>query len=762
MQAQAITVYVNYPSDVTGYYLWAWDSNGNLNGDDYPGNMLTESVQIGGAKYMKFTTNATNFAVIVTDNEYNRTAHIEGITKDCYIKITKQNDYYIEGKKEWLYFRDEGYELNDTNFPDAKLRSALSTALGVNEGDSFYPSLVTSLELVNKEITNAKGIELFPNLQTLILDDNDLYGINLVSNYRLVTLSLKNNTHINGFSVSAGKGYEITLPRSGEPGYGMTALRTLDLSGCKITNLTALSSSTHNVTGLTWLSFAGCGLSAALSTGITNQTNLEYLDYSGNTLTGLGNITNLKKLKHLDLHDCGSAYSSVDVSNMKSLEYLDISGCDLSLTNQLNYIKTAGNVKKFISKNSNGGTFPASVIISSLKYLDLSGNKYNYTTANTIIAGLTSLDTLIFANNQTNNQLRYIRAKTNKLNQLKYLDLSNNELYWNGNQANELPASLETFIADNCSWSSVAPIQNLSNLKTVSIKAAQTTSQEISNCPALESVDVSGNVKITTLAVKNNRGMNDLPVINVTGCTALATLDVSDNELYSLDAGKFIGLGSSLTTLNCSSNNLCAINLEDTDLNDNITINASNQSRKFVSESGLYQKGDVTKYFYFLQLEDGVENGGNYFAGTKSPGRDKTLAEDGLDLDKVTWDPSYTIIEGTKGNGSSKIAVKDFDLDNPDPSGIYGKVLWLGTDAKLGTLNYTYDTGKGNAEFALGWQAPEDGVVTAIVEVESDAQPVSSVYYNLAGQASDTPHKGVNIVVTTMSDGSTTSTKVIK
>ena len=51
---------------------------------------------------------------------------------------------------------------------------------------------------------------------------------------------------------------------------------------------------------------------------------------------------------------------------------------------------------------------------------------------------------------------------------------------------------------------------------------------------------------------------------------------------------------------------------------------------------------------------------------------------------------------------------------------------------------------------------------TAITRVGTEAQAVSVEYVNVAGMRSNEPFKGVNIVVTRYSDGSTTTTKVVK
>ena len=54
------------------------------------------------------------------------------------------------------------------------------------------------------------------------------------------------------------------------------------------------------------------------------------------------------------------------------------------------------------------------------------------------------------------------------------------------------------------------------------------------------------------------------------------------------------------------------------------------------------------------------------------------------------------------------------------------------------------------------------GVVTAVNELSAKLQPVGVNYVNAAGQVSSKPWNGVNIVVTTMSDGSTRVSKVLR
>ncbi len=65
------------------------------------------------------------------------------------------------------------------------------------------------------------------------------------------------------------------------------------------------------------------------------------------------------------------------------------------------------------------------------------------------------------------------------------------------------------------------------------------------------------------------------------------------------------------------------------------------------------------------------------------------------------------------------------------------------------------------AEYTISDALTSD-IPTSINGVESYRQVVSEKYYNAAGAESDTPFKGVNIVVTRYSDGSTSTVKVLK
>ncbi len=64
-------------------------------------------------------------------------------------------------------------------------------------------------------------------------------------------------------------------------------------------------------------------------------------------------------------------------------------------------------------------------------------------------------------------------------------------------------------------------------------------------------------------------------------------------------------------------------------------------------------------------------------------------------------------------------------------------------------------------ELDVTYACDEENVITAIGSVMESSQVVSTNYYNLMGVSSDTPHRGINIVVTVHADGTVTSHKAM-
>ncbi len=66
---------------------------------------------------------------------------------------------------------------------------------------------------------------------------------------------------------------------------------------------------------------------------------------------------------------------------------------------------------------------------------------------------------------------------------------------------------------------------------------------------------------------------------------------------------------------------------------------------------------------------------------------------------------------------------------------------------------------EGTTDRTFNWQ---EGIVTGVARLTTGGEVQSVTYYNVAGAASSRPWQGVNIVVTRYSDGTSTTTKVVK
>ena len=146
---------------------------------------------------------------------------------------------------------------------------------------------------------------------------------------------------------------------------------------------------------------------------------------------------------------------------------------------------------------------------------------------------------------------------------------------------------------------------------------------------------------------------------------------------------------------------------------------------------------------------------GDGFARAFAEGDSFVLHAFGVHQDGTTTETTFTLIEYT---GGELIAANDwtyFDLSSlGDVTSVYFTLV--STDTGYGGYNNTSNM------FCMDkFQVEIDGD-TGIQDATIDRQATGKQYYNLSGQSSSTPFDGVNIVVTTYSDGTTSTVKVIK
>ncbi|KAF3438365.1 hypothetical protein FNV43_RR21127 [Rhamnella rubrinervis] len=207
-----------------------------------------------------------------------------------------------------------------------------------------------------------------------------------------------------------------------------------------------------NLSSLTHLSLRTCYLLGELPKSIFQLPNLQYVDLSGNGLTGyLPEFNVSSRIKYLSLAG-NSFYGKLpdSIGNPKSLNFVDVqrsnfsgivppslwnlsqlSKLDLSdnhFNGQLPY--TIGNLGKltlkllYLDNNNLSGQIPSSFgKLTQLNQLDLGSNFFSGQVPTSLLGNLTQLQYLFLDNNSLSGQ---IPSSFGKLTQLNELDLGSN------------------------------------------------------------------------------------------------------------------------------------------------------------------------------------------------------------------------------------------------------------------------------------------------------------------------------------------------
>ena len=137
-------------------------------------------------------------------------------------------------------------------------------------------------------------------------------------------------------------------------------------------------------------------------------------------------------------------------------------------------------------------------------------------------------------------------------------------------------------------------------------------------------------------------------------------------------------------------------------------------------------------------------------------------------LDSVLLEPNQKeYVLGGEWNGETRMPWAFGVEVGENPANItflirfyYKKVV---TDAQQSSKLMGNRDGEGAEEyFAVQCEGDAQGIVTAINEILNGRIPIETTYVNAQGMTSNKPFDGLNIVVTRYSDGSTTTTKVVR
>ena len=478
-QSNPFTCVVNASNWSGDLYAYAWGNGYSGEASSWPGKKMTKVGTNGNGNdvYEWVSDSQTAPAqVIFNNNSGSQTSDLPWSNGAYWSNYGNDNRITISG-----------VILNNTNFPDANLRAAITASTGVAEGGAITINNIKVLDISNHGITNTTGITYFTELEELYANNNDISFIDLENAINLRILDLHQNENLLGF----GTGTPSTSNHIARLPSG--CLQYIDMSNTRLRNYTAAA-------------FAN-KVAGTLETFIARDVYYTS-DPAKLAFNNIPSVTSLTKLKYLDVSGCDGTPVTIvaDLANMKStLEYLDISNQHMTTTGADPALDGFTALKTF--KFNNQSTWTKALSINNcplLTYIDVSGN--------TAMTGLT-------INNSGITTLNFPEATTlTDLSALATLNVSNNP--FTVLNIPQTPNSLLTVTANNCSlMTRILAEHNKSKLQYVTAH----------NCPALTDITING------ADIYYNKQLN---AFDATNKSTLVTLDLSNDAMstnYALD-----------------------------------------------------------------------------------------------------------------------------------------------------------------------------------------------------------------------------------
>lgn len=341
-----------------------------------------------------------------------------------------------------------------------------------NDGEiqAYEALFVNGLDLQSQNITDLTGIEYFPNLYLLNIQNNNINDLSILQNLNLKYLNCVFNPLPSTLNFSAFPQLEVLLCANQQ-------LTNLDVSqNTQLRGLTSAAISNSILTNIdvsnnTDLECLWHGFTPMMSIDLSNNLNLKYLRLSQNNMPSI-NISQNILLEELEINN--NLLQTLDVTNNTALSYISFRGNDVSSVD--------------LSQNL------------GLEKLHCRENQ------------LTSLDV------SQNTLLEYLDCS---LNQLSSLDLINNiqleGLLCSDNQLTILDVSQNLALGAAGYGSGIDCSRNL------------LTSLDLSNNINLRRVIVTDNYYLESLNVKNgNNTLISTSFLNTDGCTNLETICVDE------------------------------------------------------------------------------------------------------------------------------------------------------------------------------------------------------------------------------------------
>ena len=307
----------------------------------------------------------------------------------------------------------------ETWMPDANLRAAVRSALGLQEGDALTQQAlqgITRLSAHVSAISDISGLEYATQLQVLGLMSNQISDISALSGLTSLTILELRSNSISDISALS----ELTSLTSLNLNHNsisdisalseLTSLTSLNLSGNFISDISVLS----ELTSLTTLGLGGNSISDI--SVFSELTSLTGLGLSGNSFSDISVLSELTSLTSLGLEDNSISDISV-LSELTSLTGLSLSSNSISDISALSGLTSLQYI--YLYENSISDISALSEL-TSLQYISLSHNSISDISA---LSELTSLIELELYDNSISDI-----SALSELTSLQYINLGDNSI----------------------------------------------------------------------------------------------------------------------------------------------------------------------------------------------------------------------------------------------------------------------------------------------------------------------------------------------
>lgn len=645
-------VTINVKSSET-IYLYVWDdteAQTPLNGD-YPGTAMTATTTVQGETWYTKTFagyDKVNFILskggTIEEADATKTADLstdpngKGVTNGCVYYEYDENKYGSAKVDNLTDFYDlpAGVTFESTNVTVyfVNTNQWAEPYVYISNGGSGYGNQNNEWpgDAMTKVGTNSNGWDVYkwsnnyPNNPSIVIFSNN--GSTQTGN-----LPYDQNGYYSGYN-NGGSG-SITIVSSerdgtvvyNTPAYFSDANMRVALEAAlgvpaSSTNVTDAS---HAIATKSVKSLDISGHSITNTTGVAYFTELEELYASNNNIT-FADLQNATKLRILDMHQnenllgfgTGAPGTSNNIVRLPSgcLQYIDMSNTRLR-----NYAtaafanKVAGTLETFIARDvyytSNEARLAFNNIddittLTKLKYLDVSGCD--------------------------GTPVQIVSKLANMKSTLEYLDISDQHMTATG-----ADPALDGFIA----------------LKTFKFntQASWTNALTIDNCPSLEVVDVTGNLKMSGLTINNCPALTNVVVTNN---ALLPVLSITSSNLTEIPEITGLSTATVLTKIDLTGNAFTQV--PEIGGNVNTMVMNSNQLTDIVAPSNikyLYAQDNQFASDYTLPATSlvGIDLGNNGF--TKFTAKLAGAITDEWAIDYSVTPPVTILANASESDGSN-------------------------------------------------------------------------------------------------------------